>query len=261
MSKIVFIILSVLAIALNAAAQPDTIRVADKRLMTSVLKPGLNQYLVYFQNTKKKQQLGFWYWLRDIKVSTRNGEQVFIINQHWYGSDSAAYRTVYSINRTSDFSPVYHAELKRGKLSAYNWNAGKITGSDTVAQNSQKDFSLDFKAPNFNWNLDIETFEMLPLAANKAFVINFYDAGLTPPEYVTYTVTGSETIATLNNEQVDCWKLFTQSDYNGTHYTETYWITKKQHEFLKEEDAYPGGYRYKVKMPVALPDLTTRFEK
>ena len=102
---------------------------------------------------------------------------------------------------------------------------------------------------------------MLPLAASKAFVINFYDAGLSPPKYVTCTVTGSETITTLNNDHVDCWKLVTEGDHNGAHYSETYWISKKAHEFLKEEDAYPGGYRYKVKMSAALPDLTERFEK
>ena len=83
-------------------------------------KTRLNQYLVYFQDTKKHQQLGFWFWLRDIKIISRNGEPVFVINQHWYGSDSAAYRTVYSINRVKDFSPVYHAEFKPGKMFAYN---------------------------------------------------------------------------------------------------------------------------------------------
>jgi hypothetical protein len=202
--KAIFIIVSILSIASSSFAQPDTIQLADKRLNTAALKPGLNQYLVYFQDSKKKQQLGFWFWLRDIKVTDRNGEQVFVVNQHWYGSDSAAYRTVYSINRVSDFSPIYHAEFKQGKLFAYNWDNG--------AQNSQKNFSLDFKTPNFNWNLDIETFEMLPLAANKIFVINFYDAGLTPPEYVTYKVTGNEIISTLNNDPIDCWKLVTEGD-------------------------------------------------
>jgi hypothetical protein len=45
------------------------------------------------------------------------------------------------------------------------------------------------------------------------------------------------------------------------HYTETYWISKKNHEFLKEEDSYNGAYRYKIKMPAASPDLVARFSK
>jgi hypothetical protein len=96
------------------------------------------------------------------------------------------YRTIYSVNRAVDFSPIYHSETINNKTKAYNWSSDKITDADSVAQNQQKAFVLDFKLPNFNWNLDIETFEMLPLAEGKTFAINFYDAGLDPPAYVNY---------------------------------------------------------------------------
>jgi hypothetical protein len=242
-------------------AQTDTIRIQDKQLITQVLQPGNKQYLVYFQNVKNKKSLGFWFWLRSIAVENKNGEKVFIISQNWYGSDTTTYRSVYSVNKAADFAPVYHSESRGGKIKAYNWSAQKITGADTVKDNTAKGFSLDFKQSNFNWNLDIETFEMLPLAAGKTFAINFYDAGLQPPAYVLYKVTGSEVLTTLNNDQVDCWKLFTESDYQGKHYTETYWISKKGHEFLKEEDSFDGGYRYKIKLSGAAPDLLKRFAK
>jgi len=242
-------------------AQTDTIRLQEKRLLTSVLKPGLRQYLVYFQSPAKRKSLGFWFWLRDIKIENRNGEKVFAITQHWYGNDTNSYRLVYSINRVADFAPLYHSETIKNITKAYNWNADMITGADSVANNAQKNFKLNFGLPNFNWNLDIETFEMLPLAEGKTFVINFYDAGLDPPAYVNYKVTGSEVITTLNNEKIDCWKLFTEGDSNGSHYSETYWISKKGHEFLKEEDAFNGGYRYKIKMLGSSPDLLQRFAK
>jgi hypothetical protein len=245
----------------SANAQVDTIRLKDKRLNTSALKPGLNQYLVYFQTTAKPKSLVFWFWLRDIKIETRNGAKVFTISQHWYGSDTVSYRQVYSVNRVEDFAPVYHAETIKNISKAYNWYHDKITGADSIANNPQKTFSLNFTVPNFNWNLDIETFEMLPLAAGKTFAINFYDAGLEPPAYVNYKVTGDEVLTTLNNDHVDCWKLFTETDYKGTHYTETYWISKKGHEFLKEEDTYPGGYRYKLKMLGSATDIFARFGK
>jgi hypothetical protein len=253
------------AINLSANAQTDTIRLKDKRLLTSALKPGLKQYLVYFHDPKKDKTLKFSLWLRDIRLQERNGEKVFTITQHWYPGDTAGYgyRSIYSINRATDFAPIYHSESINNKTKAYNWGPDKITGADTVAQNSQKGFSLDFKVPNFNWNLDIETFEMLPLAVGKTFVINFYDAGLSPPEYASYKVTGSEVIETLNGEKIDCWTLFTEGTYdNGKqHYSETYWISKKGHEFLKEEDSFNGGYRYKIKMIGAAPDLLQRFIK
>ena len=142
---------------------------------------------------------------------------------------------------------------------AYNWGPDKITSADSVPQNQQKNFSLDFKLPNFNWNLDIETFEMLPLAMGKTFVINFYDAGLDPPAFVNYRVTGSQVLATLDNQKVDCWILFSEGDAKGTHFTQTFWISKKNHEFLREEDSFNGQYRYKIKLPGAAPDLVERF--
>ena len=259
MKKILYVLFLLTVFISAAHAQIDTIRLKDKRLNTSVLKPALNQYLVYFQMPKSPKTLRFWYWLRDVKSGSKNGEKVFIISQHWYGADTNAYRRAYSINKASDFAPVYFSETVRGKTGAYNWNNDKITGADSIAGNDKKGFALDFKEPNFNWNLDIETFEMLPFAAGKTFAINFYDAGLDPPKYYLYKVEGSEILATLNNEKVDCWKLSTAGDSPNGHYTQTFWISKKEHEFLKEEDAFNGGFRYKVKILGGATDLLPRF--
>ncbi len=243
------------------AQKVDTIRLKDQRLLTSALKPGLKQYLVYFQMPKSPKDLKYWLWLRDIKRENKHGEDVFAISQHWYGSDSTTYREVYSLNRAKDFLPIYHAETVAGKRKAFNWSAAGITGADTVAQNTQKAFKLDFNQPCFNWNLDIETFEMLPLAAGKTFAINFYDAGFDVPKYVNYTVTGSELLHTLDGQKVDCWLLRTESENRGAKYVQTFWISKKGHELLKEEDAFPNGYRYKVKLPALAPDVYARFLK
>ena len=242
-----------------ASAQVDTIRPKDKRLNTAALKPGMRQYLVYFQQEKKTKNMNFSLWLRNSRIETRNGEKVFVTSQHWYSNDTTGYRTVYSVNRASDFLPIYHSETVNGKNKAFNWGTNKVTGADTVAANTQKAFSLDFTAPCFNWNLDIETFEMLPLAAGKTFAINFYDAGFGKPEYIIYKVTGSELIATMDNQKVDCWKLLNESDHNGRHFTQTFWISKKGHEFIKEEDAMQGAYRYKVKLSAAAINPLLRF--
>mgnify|MGYP001604941403 FL=1 len=123
-------------IGLSAYAQTDTIRLQDKRLNVSNLKPGLNQYLVYFQNPKNKQSLRFWFWLRNIQLESRDGQKVFAITQHWYGSDSAAYRSIYSLNSAEDFAPVYISLTIKGVTIAYNWSKTKITGADNVANNA-----------------------------------------------------------------------------------------------------------------------------
>ena len=244
----------------KAQAPADTIRPGKGHLLTTVVKPGLRQYLVYFQNPKQSRSLGFWYWMRDIQVADRGGKKVFAITQHWYGSDTLAYRSVYSLNAADDFAPLYHSESVRGKTAAYNWREDGIAGADTVEGNARKAFSLKFDEPNYNWNLDIETFEMLPLAAGKSFLINFYDAGLDPPKYVLYKVAGSEELVLMNGEKTDCWKLGTEgTDPRSGAYSETYWISKKGHEFLKEEDAFSGMFRYKIKMPGMTPDIGARF--
>jgi hypothetical protein len=257
----IFTCLMVTSISFAVHAQVDTIQLKDKRLLTSFLKPALNQYLVYRQTFREPKKLRFSFWLRNVQIKERNGERVFTIDQHWYGQDTSTYYKIYSINRATDFAPIFHSETALDTTNAYNWYPDKITGADTMPNNPQKDFMLKFSEPNFNWNLDIETFEMLPLAANKVFAINFYDAGLEPPRYVIYKVIGTELLTTLDDRQVDCWKLRTEGDNNGHHFSETYWISKKNHEFLKEEDAFASGYRFKIKMQASSPDLILRYSK
>jgi hypothetical protein len=242
-----------------ASAQVDTIRLKDQRLNTANLKLGMRQYMVYFQSPRAKKILLQSLWLRNTQVMDRNGERVFVTTQRWLGSDTASYRTVYSVNRRSDFSPIYHAETVGGKNKSFNWSETSIRGADSVAINTQKNFLLDLEAPCFNWNLDMETFEMLPLAAGKTFAINFYDAGFGKPKYVNYKVIGSEVIATLDNHRVDCWILENVSEHNGQQSVQKFWISKRGHEFIKEEDSFAGSYRYKIKLPGTAFNVLTRF--
>jgi hypothetical protein len=43
----------------TANAQTDTIRLQDNHLITSASKPGIKQYLVYFQDLKNKKHSAF----------------------------------------------------------------------------------------------------------------------------------------------------------------------------------------------------------
>ena len=213
-----------------AQNEADTVRPGKGPLRAGALKPGLRQYLLCYQDPKNDRQLRFWYWLRDISVEHREGKEVYVITQHWYGSDSGSYRRVYSVNDAGDFAPLYHRELVRGKLNAYDWRGDGVAGSDSVEGNVRKGFRLPFNEPNYNWNLDIETFELLPLAEGKVFLINFYDAGYDVPKYVRYSVAGSERIRMLDGQEADCWVLRTEGTEKGSDYKETYWISKKEHK-------------------------------
>jgi hypothetical protein len=242
-----------------SAQKTDTIRPGNHQLQTRYLTTGLKQYLVYFQDSKAPKTMRYSLWLRNVAKINRGGQALYAITQHWYAQDTAAYRYIYSLNRQADFAPVYHTETIGSKTKAYNWYADHMVSADTVAGNLQKNFSLKFNEPNFNRNLDIETYEMLPLAAGKTFAISFYDAGLTPPQYEVLKVTGSEVLTTLDNRKVDCWILATKSEHNNVVYTQTYWISKLGHEMLKEEDSFGGRYRYKVNLPGLAPDVLQHF--
>jgi len=243
----------------KVSAQIDTIRLKDNRLNISVLKPGMRQYLVYYQSPKVKKMLKFSLWFRNTQIETRNGEKVLVTRQNWLADDSTGYRTVYSMNRLNDFSPIYHSETLAGKNKSFNWLPNQVKGADTVINNTQKDFTLTFANPCYNWNLDIETFEMLPLAAGKTFAINFYDAGFGIPKYVVYKVVGSELLYTLDKQKLNCWILQYESEHNGQKIVQKFWISKKEHEFIKEEDSFGGNYRYKVKLPAYAFNLLTRY--
>lgn len=256
----ILLVVLLMLCSLNSIGQTDTINFSNNKLRTKNLKTGLKQYLVYFQNTTQRKKIFLSLWTRAVQVINRNGEKQFTVSQKWYSADTAGYRSIYSINRASDFAPVYHAEQIGDQLKAFNWYPDLVSGADTVVNNKQKEFALKLDQPCFNWNLDIETFEMLPLAAGKVFVLQFYDAGLGSPKNVAYKVTGDEVLLTLDNQKVDCWKLFTESDHDKVHYTETFWISKKDHEFLKEEDSVNGMYRYKVKLPGYATNLMERFK-
>lgn len=190
---------------------------------------------------KNRKLLRFWYWSTNIRREVRGGEKVVTNTQSWLGGDTLAYRSMYSVNRASDFLPLFHSETIGGKTKAYNWSERKISGADTIPGNAAKGFNLDFKALNYNWNLDMETFEQLPLAAGTIFAINFYDAGLDPPEYLLYKVSGSEILKYYDKKEIDCWILSTESSMpNGDKYSQRFWISKDGHEFIKEEDTYPA---------------------
>jgi hypothetical protein len=242
-----------------AFAQADTIRPSDRRLIMAQLETGIRQYLVYYQNPSAEKSLFCWFWVREVQKTEWRQQPVFTITQHWFGSDTGVYRSIYSVCRAANFQPLYHAEELQSKISAYNWTEKDIRGDSSQKNNIKHDFSLPFPESNLNWNLDMETFEMLPLAANKSFLINFYDAGLDPPKFVLYTVTGSEILPTYDDHMVDCWKLFTEGNYNGVHYSENYWISKKDHECLKEEDVIGKTFRYKIKLPSSAYDIMSRF--
>jgi hypothetical protein len=234
----------------HSFAQIDTINITRNDLVTSQLKEGVHQYLVFFENAKKKKILSYWLWTREVKLSKLNNEAVIEINQKWLSSDTAAYREVYSVSRQRNFSPLYHMVKSPKGTEAFTFTDKEVVATDTVNGNKLKDFRKAFITPPLNWELDLEIFSTLPIRKEgQRFIMNFYHPGGSEPAFYEYKVIGIEKITVADGDKVDCWKL--KIDYNADAWA-IFWISKKSKEVLKMQEAYKGNYRYKVKLSTAV---------
>lgn len=243
------IILALILLPALASAQIDTIYHLDSKLIKKYLKPSSNQYLVFIQRRSDPRQTYTSIWSRDVKFANRNGKELIEISQKWYGSDTTLNRTVYSL-MNADFSPVYHYTKMNRTVEAFDFYADKIKGSDSVANNTKKDFSVDLKASTLNWELDLETFPLLDLKAGKRFAISFYHpGGKTAPKLYEYKVIDEENLHVIEGGSVPCWKL--RIDYDSESYA-IFYISKKGREVLRMDENFGGGVRYKVKLSNAV---------
>jgi len=259
-----FVLFAFLITPLNETiGQTDTIRVPSTNVLnTKKLKLGKRHYITYVYNPHKPESLFFSLWTRNTKIEERNGEKVLVTEEVWRGADSTLYNEIHSVNRLKDFAPIHTKTKTIQGTMAYDWSEKGVTRSQKVPNNIVKpDFSVSFKVPVLNWHMDMETFQMLPLGPDKTFAIHFYDAGSRPPKSVVYRVIGEEVITGYNGAKIDCWKLHTSETNRGTTISQTFWISKKNNELIKEEDDYGGIIRHKIKLPVATQLPTAPFNQ
>jgi hypothetical protein len=238
---------------LSASAQIDTIDVAKQDLITANLKEGLNQYLVYTENPKKKKITGHSLWNRQVNFKKINGKDVIEIEQYWSNNDTTFNRYVYSINDKNTFAPIYHYTKSSRGVEAFDFTSSSVTGSDSVTNNAKKNLEVTLSKPTLNWEVDLEVYSTLPFKkVGQRFIINFYHpGGRFEPAYYEYAVIGEDNIASVgDNHKTSCWKLkinYTPDDWAF------FWISKKSKEVLKMQEYYKGNYRYKVKLVTPVP--------
>ena len=243
-----------LGVVASSWAQVDTIRIDRGDLVTSKLKPGLHQYLVYYENPVKKLLGVPAVWNRQVNFKTWKGREVIEIEQHWFMADTAFNRYVYSLCDRKTFNPIYHYTKSTRGVDAFDFSKSSVSGSDSVTSNTKKDLDVSLSDPTLNWEVDLEVFNTLPIKkTGQRFVINFYHpGGKSLPTYYEYVVTGEEKIKTIEERWIDCWLLkISYSEQNWA----MFWIDKRSQEVLKVRDFYNGVYRCKVRTVMGVPML------
>ncbi len=233
--------------SLKSFAQIDTLIITPNNLLLEKLKEKQNKYLVYIEKPDGSM-LDISIWERSIRFSTLNNKKVIVINQQWKNQKQQNTRTIYSVNKRDNFQPIYHySKNGTGEVEAYSFIKGQIIGTDSIANNIQKEFKISTTNATMNWELDLETYQLLPYQLNRVFKIHFYHPGSKKllPNYYNYKVVGEERIKLFNNSFIDCWILKIQQSENST---ATYWIDKKTQEVIKMLETFGAIKRYKIKI-------------
>jgi hypothetical protein len=232
MKKITLLIL--LSTYCSTCAQ-DTIRVGHEFKQFSTLELGTKTDAVY--NTVDGKIRGLSLKKRITELVTI-GNTEFVKIQHIWESPNSKWNgdfTYYCEPKT--MKPVLHFRNSdvKGK-EAFQFYENKIVGLDSATNNNQKDFELKLEQPTYNWEIDLETYSLLPMKQGYHAVMRFYHpGGGTGPAFYHLKVIGSEKLQLPNGKTLDCWIIYT--DYGGTQPTR-FWYTKKQQNFVKMEGEY-----------------------
>ncbi|GFZ93769.1 hypothetical protein GCM10011531_27110 [Aquaticitalea lipolytica] len=232
-------------IVLNLNGQ-EIIKIDETELQIKYLKEGKNQYLVYIEKPDKSI-VDISIWERTIFFKKHNNEEVIIIEQHWKNQDTLRHRYIYSINKYKNFQPIYqYSKNGRDVVEAFNFEQDKIIAADSIANNAKKDFYKVLIEPTLNWELDLETFQLLPFEKGTNFKISFYHPGSkSEPKFYNYNVIGEENLNYFDDGIVECWllKIVYSEGSNAT-----YWIGKQDREVIKMLEESNGVKRYKIKL-------------
>jgi len=245
MKTTLFFLLS--AITFFHLSAQDTLDISNPKLQINQLKEGTDNYLVYMYNSDVDTLMSTSVWKRSVKSSKLNGIKTFTITQSWGNGIPKYSREVYSIVNAQDFSPIYHKTISRGKVEAYNFTGQKIIGADSVTGNSKKDFELVTDILPYNWELDLEMFQMLPYKKSKdLYILYYHPGGRIEPGYYKYANQGVVSLEQPKGETpIDCYKIFIEYGNKGH---ATFYVSTATKKVLRMEEQFGHITRYKIRL-------------
>ena len=239
---------------LYAQTDIDTINSINNKLIVSSIKESKKEYLVYLTDKNKNRKNIGDIWKRTTKFSNLNGKENIEFGWEWYIKDGILYKTVTNLCDAKTLAPIYHKAVynttgdsrydRELGIKAYDFIDNKMMPSDSVKDNivaGKESVNLDI--PTLSWELDLETFELLPIkSVGQKFAISFFDPSENKPDYHLYEVTGKELLKLNLDTVIECWILCIK--YDESNYAK-FWLTQNSHEVIKMEEYFNGFFRIK----------------
>lgn len=238
------LVLALLSLCVTLFSQNDTIKITPQLLELEHIQYGESTYLVYMQDQKGNRS-NISIWKRTLKYENNS---LFFTSHTEFDKAGSVWRVETTLNKDT-FLPksektFYSKELTKNKDVRKHFTFTKnktYTATDTSIHNSNP-VNISYTDQPFNWQLDLETFSLLPLKENTTFGVNFYHPGGMPPKIHYYTVLGSENVE-LNTNEIECFVLLTT--YENGNYGK-WWISKRTRKTIKLEERFNGRYRFKI---------------
>lgn len=224
----------------------DTIRVGDHFKNFDQLPIGSMQYMIYAERGDTQRPSV----IMNAKTERieHEGKEYIAISHIWNGADKKFNGQFYSLVKPKTFEPVIHIRESEAKgTEAYKFSKKALIALDTVSNNAEAGYSLELDESIFNFEIDLETFSLLPLKQSYKAALHFFHPGSTfgGPDWYVIEVIGSEELILPGGKKIDTWILY--MDYNGTQPTK-FWYTKKNQEFIKMVADYNGTKIYKTRL-------------
>src|ERR1700742_759152 len=152
-----------------ARARAETIRVGPSPARMSLLKSGSHRYLRY--SVKDGKRLAHDIWVRTVSFEVKDGRRILHITQRWDEvkvlPGKASLIEQDSWFEATTFKPLTQTRRVTSetgvKVTGYKFLADIARGNTDLPDNQDAGYSLSYSEMPFNFEYDIEMFQVLPL--------------------------------------------------------------------------------------------------
>jgi hypothetical protein len=237
--------LAVVLVASSPVADPPVVtelHLGDRLSRADLLKPSVHRFIRYTV-TPDGHRKPIDIWSREIRFETKDGRRLMHVHQQWDEVSPPLVRLQDAWFEADTLKPTIDIRhvVKDGKTTTagYRFLPDQIVGLNDLAENVRKDFKLKSAEPAYDWEIDQELLQALPLGPGYSVSINFYDPGQDPPARYTYKVIGSEEQAGADGHPIDCWVV--KIDFVADKAWRRFWFAKKTHQLVHEETNLADG--------------------